>query len=35
MFETTIILAIGFAAGFGVREWISRQRHARSKSRRG
>lgn len=29
MFETAIILAIGFVAGFGVREAISRRRRLR------
>jgi hypothetical protein len=28
MFALAISLGIGFAGGYGVREWISRRRHA-------
>jgi len=35
MFETGIILLVGFAIGFGVREAISRYRRAASRRRAG
>jgi len=33
--EIVIALIIGFAAGYGVREWISRQRRQAERQRRG
>jgi hypothetical protein len=35
LLEIAIALIIGFALGYGVREWISRQRHQAERRRRG
>jgi hypothetical protein len=34
MLETAIVLIVGFALGYGVREWISRRRRQVEKQRR-
>ena len=34
MLEIAIILIVGFALGYGVREWVSRRRHQAERQRR-
>jgi hypothetical protein len=35
MFELSVAVIIGFALGYGAREWISFQRHQAVRQRRG
>ena len=35
MLETAIVLIVGFALGYGVREWVSRRRRQVERKRRG
>jgi len=35
MFELFIVLIIGFALGYGIREWISHQRRQAARRRHG